>query len=111
MRDNLNEMRVICQTPNTDQTEGNPPRIVNIAAAISNNDPFSRILSKDLKKHYTVALPIKRQLGQVLMVLDTVQIGGLGHEYIAASGFANGALSRMNVLVRDGVLFSVSPLR
>ena len=38
-----------------------------------------------------LALPIiAGQLGQILMgFFDTVQIGGLGHEYIAGSGFAN----------------------
>lgn len=63
------------------------------------------------KEALTVATPIiAGQLGQVLMgFFDTVQIGGLGHEYIAASGFANG-IYWMTVLLGMGVLFSVSPL-
>lgn len=64
-----------------------------------------------IKEALTLALPIiAGQLGQVLMgFFDTVQIGGLGHEYIAASGFANG-LYWMIVLLGMGVLFAVSPL-
>ncbi len=64
-----------------------------------------------IKEALTVALPIiAGQLGQVLMgFFDTVQIGGLGHEYIAASGFANG-IYWMTVLLGMGVLFAVSPL-
>jgi MATE family multidrug resistance protein len=64
-----------------------------------------------IKEALTLALPIiAGQLGQVLMgFFDTVQIGGLGHEYIAASGFANG-LYWMVVLLGMGVLFAVSPL-
>lgn len=59
----------------------------------------------------TLALPIiAGQLGQVLMgFFDTVQIGGLGHEYIAASGFANG-IYWMTILAGMGILFAVSPL-
>jgi MATE family multidrug resistance protein len=58
-----------------------------------------------------LALPIiAGQVGQVLMgFFDTIQIGGLGHEYIAASGFANG-IYWMTVLLGMGVLFAVSPL-
>ena len=64
-----------------------------------------------IKQALTLALPIiAGQVGQVLMgFFDTVQIGGLGHEYIAASGFANG-LYWMTVLLGMGVLFAVSPL-
>jgi MATE family multidrug resistance protein len=64
-----------------------------------------------IKEALTLALPIiAGQVGQVLMgFFDTVQIGGLGHEYIAASGFANG-LYWMTVLLGMGVLFAVSPL-
>ena len=64
-----------------------------------------------IKEALTLALPIiAGQLGQVLMgFFDTVQIGGLGHEYIAASGFANG-LYWMVVLLGMGILFAVSPL-
>lgn len=63
------------------------------------------------KEALTLALPIiAGQLGQVLMgFFDTVQIGGLGHEYIAASGFANG-LYWMTILAGMGILFAVSPL-
>lgn len=63
------------------------------------------------KEALQVALPIiAGQLGQVLMgFFDTVQIGGLGHEYIAASGFANG-IYWMTVLLGFGILFAVSPL-
>jgi MATE family multidrug resistance protein len=64
-----------------------------------------------IKEALAVAMPIiAGQLGQVLMgFFDTVQIGGLGHEYIAASGFANG-IYWMTVLLGIGVLFAVSPL-
>ena len=64
-----------------------------------------------IKEAFTLAMPIiAGQLGQVLMgFFDTVQIGGLGHEYIAASGFANG-IYWMVVLLGLGVLFAVSPL-
>jgi MATE family multidrug resistance protein len=64
-----------------------------------------------IKQALTLALPIiAGQLGQVLMgFFDTVQIGGLGHEYIAASGFANG-IYWMTILAGMGILFAVSPL-
>lgn len=64
-----------------------------------------------IKEALTLALPIiAGQLGQVLMgFFDTVQIGGLGHEYIAASGFANG-IYWMTILLGMGILFAVSPL-
>lgn len=63
------------------------------------------------KEALKLSLPIiTGQLGQVLMgFFDTVQIGGLGHEYIAASGFANG-LYWMTILLGMGVLFAISPL-
>ncbi len=66
---------------------------------------------KKIKEALTLALPIiAGQLGQVLMgFFDTVQIGGLGHEYIAASGFANG-IYWMTILAGMGILFAVSPL-
>ncbi|HLP22078.1 MAG TPA: hypothetical protein VK174_17310, partial [Chitinophagales bacterium] len=53
---------------------------------------LSTTYRKRMTEALTLALPIiAGQLGQVLMgFFDTVQIGGLGHEYIAASGFANG---------------------
>lgn len=64
-----------------------------------------------IKEALSLALPIiAGQLGQVLMgFFDTVQIGGLGHEYIAASGFANG-IYWMTVLLGLGVMYAVSPL-
>jgi len=72
---------------------------------------LSTIYRKKIKEALTLALPIiAGQVGQVLMgFFDTVQIGGLGHEYIAASGFANG-LYWMTVLLGMGILFAVSPL-
>ena len=64
-----------------------------------------------LKETLQLALPIiAGQLGQVLMgFFDTIQIGGLGKEYIAASGFANG-IYWMIILLGMGILFAVSPL-
>lgn len=72
---------------------------------------FSNTYQQKTKEVLTLALPIiAGQLGQVLMgFFDTVQIGGLGHEYIAASGFANG-LYWMAILFGMGVLYAVSPL-
>ena len=72
---------------------------------------LSTIYRDKIKEALTLAMPIVAgQLGQVLMgFFDTVQIGGLGHEYIAASGFANG-IYWMTVLLGMGVLFAVSPL-
>jgi MATE family multidrug resistance protein len=72
---------------------------------------FSPAYKSKFKEALTLALPIiAGQLGQVLMgFFDTVQIGGLGHEYIAASGFANG-LYWMTILLGMGILFAVSPL-
>ncbi len=72
---------------------------------------FSLAYKSKFKEALTLALPIiAGQLGQVLMgFFDTVQIGGLGHEYIAASGFANG-LYWMTILLGMGILFAVSPL-
>ena len=64
-----------------------------------------------IKEAVSLSLPIiAGQLGQVLMgFFDTVQIGKLGHEYIAASVFANG-LYWTTVLLGIGILFAVSPL-
>ncbi len=72
---------------------------------------LSATYKSKVKEALTLALPIiAGQLGQVLMgFFDTVQIGGLGHEYIAASGFANG-LYWMTILAGMGILFAVSPL-
>jgi MATE family multidrug resistance protein len=72
---------------------------------------LSATYRQKIKEALTLALPIiAGQVGQVLMgFFDTVQIGGLGHEYIAASGFANG-IYWMIVLLGMGVLFAVSPL-
>lgn len=64
-----------------------------------------------IRQTFSLSLPIiAGQLGQVLMgFFDTVQIGGMGHEYIAASGFANG-LYWMTTLLGLGVFYAVSPL-
>lgn len=72
---------------------------------------YVSIYKQKSKQLIDLALPIiAGQLGQVLMgFFDTVQIGGLGHEYIAASGFANG-IYWMTILLGMGVLFAVSPL-
>ncbi len=72
---------------------------------------FASTYLPHVKQNLKLALPIiAGQLGQVLMgFFDTVQIGGLGQEYIAASGFANG-LYWMTVLSGMGILFAVSPL-
>src|SRR5436190_3851670 len=66
---------------------------------------------KQISKTFVLALPIiAGQLGQVLMgFFDTVQIGGLGHTYIAGSGFANN-LYWMTTLLGMGILFAVSTL-
>jgi len=72
---------------------------------------LSETYKQKIKEALTLAMPIiAGQLGQVLMgFFDTVQIGGLGHEYIAASGFANG-IYWMTILAGMGILFAVSPL-
>lgn len=72
---------------------------------------LSETYKKKIKEALTLALPIiAGQLGQVLMgFFDTVQVGGLGHEFIAASGFANG-IYWMTILAGMGILFAVSPL-
>ena len=72
---------------------------------------LSQAYKDKAKEAITLSLPIiAGQLGQVLMgFFDTVQIGGLGHEYIAASGFANG-IYWMTILLGMGILFAVSPL-
>lgn len=63
------------------------------------------------KQALKLALPIiAGQLGHVLMgFFDTVQVGALGSEYIAASGFANNVYWLINLL-GVGILFAVSPL-
>lgn len=63
------------------------------------------------KEAITLALPIiAGQLGHVLMgFFDTVQVGALGSQYIAASGFANNVYWLINLL-GVGILFAVSPL-
>src|SRR6188768_2594860 len=64
-----------------------------------------------IKEALKLAMPIiAGQLGQVMMgFFDTVQIGGLGSEYIAGSGFGNNLFWMVNLLGM-GVLFSVSVL-
>jgi len=63
------------------------------------------------KEALKLALPIiGGQLGQILMgFFDTVQIGGLGHEYIAGLGFGNNLFWMINLLGM-GILFAVSTL-
>lgn len=72
---------------------------------------LSESYKQKVKQTLTLALPIVTgQLGQVLMgFFDTLQIGGLGHEYIAASGFVNGIFWAI-ILGGIGTLFSISPL-
>lgn len=71
----------------------------------------SSIYIDKAKQIVKLAMPIiAGQLGQVLMgFFDTIQIGAMGHEYIAASGFANG-IYWMTILLGMGILFAVSPL-
>ena len=63
------------------------------------------------KEALKLAMPIiAGQLGQILMgFFDTVQIGGLGAEYIAGSGFGNNVFWIINLLGM-GILFAVSTL-
>ncbi|MDZ4846169.1 MAG: MATE family efflux transporter [Chitinophagales bacterium] len=63
------------------------------------------------KEAFKIALPIiAGQLGQILMgFFDTVQIGGLGHEYIAGLGFGNNLFWMVNLLGM-GILFAISTL-
>ncbi len=58
-----------------------------------------------------LAIPIVAgQLGNILMgFFDTVQVGGLGAEYIAATGIAN-TIYWFVTLLGLGILFAVSPL-
>ncbi len=72
---------------------------------------LSPVYSKKSKEALTLALPIiAGQVGQVMMgFFDTVQIGGLGHEYIAGSGFASNLFWIVNLLGL-GVLFAISTL-
>lgn len=64
-----------------------------------------------LKQALKIGLPIvASHLGHVLMgFFDTIQIGGLGAEYIAASGLAN-TVYWLLTLLGVGVLFAVAPL-
>lgn len=63
------------------------------------------------KEALRIALPIiAGQLGQIMMgFFDTVQIGGLGHEYIAGLGFGNNLFWMVNLLGM-GILFAISTL-
>lgn len=72
---------------------------------------LSKKYRQKIRQVLQLALPIVTgQLGQVLMgFFDTVQIGGLGHEYIAATGFVNGLFWSI-VLFGIGTLFSIAPL-
>ena len=58
-----------------------------------------------------LAMPIiVGQLGHILMgFFDTVQVGGLGAEYIAATGIAN-TIYWFVTLLGLGILFAISPL-
>jgi MATE family multidrug resistance protein len=60
---------------------------------------------------FKLALPIiTGQLGLVLMgFFDTVQVGGLGATYMAASGVSN-SVYFLFILLAMGTIFSVSPL-
>ncbi len=64
-----------------------------------------------IREALKLSLPIiAGQLGMILMgFFDTVQIGGLGHEYIAGSGFGHNMFWLIN-LFGVGVLFAVSTL-
>jgi MATE family multidrug resistance protein len=64
-----------------------------------------------LKQALVLSLPIiAGQLGQVLMGLfDTIQIGVLGTEYIAAAGFSN-TVYWMICLLGLGIMSAISPL-
>lgn len=72
---------------------------------------LSAIYKQKIREALRLALPIiAGQLGQVLMgFFDTVQIGGLGPQYIAGSGFGNN-LYWMTNLLGMGVLFAISTL-
>lgn len=72
---------------------------------------ISKLYRSKSKEALMLALPIiAGQLGHVLMgFFDTVQVGALGSEYIAASGFANNVYWLVNLL-GVGILFAVSPL-
>lgn len=63
------------------------------------------------KEAITLALPIiAGQLSNVLMgVFDTIQVGALGSEYIAASGFGNNVYWPINLL-GIGILTAIAPL-
>ncbi|GIV34975.1 MAG: MATE family efflux transporter [Chitinophagales bacterium] len=71
---------------------------------------LSAYLSK-MQETLRLAIPIiAGQVGMILMgFFDTVQIGGLGHEYIAGSGFGHNVFWLIN-LFGIGILFSVSTL-
>lgn len=72
---------------------------------------FYHTYKKPFQKAIQLSLPIMAgQLGQILMgFFDTIQIGGLGAEYIAAAGIAN-TIYWLITLLGLGILFSISPL-
>ena len=72
---------------------------------------FPHAYQSKAKEALKLAMPIiAGQLGQILMgFFDTVQIGGLGAEYIAGSGFGNNVFWIVNLLGM-GILFAVSTL-
>lgn len=74
--------------------------------------PFiSAVYQSKAREALRIAMPIiAGQLGQILMgFFDTVQIGGLGYEYIAGLGFGNNLFWMVNLLGM-GILFAVSTL-
>ncbi len=72
---------------------------------------ISETYRQKIKEALKLAAPIViGQLGLVLMgFFDTVQVGGLGSVYMAASGVSNSVYFLFNLLGM-GVLFAVSPL-
>lgn len=72
---------------------------------------FSSAYHAKARETLKIALPIiAGQLGQIMMgFFDTVQVGGLGHEYIAGLGFGNNLFWMINLLGM-GILFAVSTL-
>jgi len=72
---------------------------------------LSPVYQSKSREALKIALPIiAGQLGQIMMgFFDTVQVGGLGHEYIAGLGFGNNLFWMVNLLGM-GILFAVSTL-
>ncbi len=72
---------------------------------------FFSTYKTSLRQTAKLASPIiAGQLGHILMgFFDTVQVGGLGPEYIAATGIAN-TVYWLVTLLGLGILFAISPL-